>query len=162
VNAGKIDVGLDIITQKLATSLKTTLNEAQDIQKDYAGALLKAEHFCSWVKINKSTNEEFILQSEMIRKILPEVNLIIGQIKKILEKFSSEKAFCAVFCSSGSWLNYLIESLEKQTSMTLKLFPSNEPEFDNVIGAINEYKETIFKKEKNILEKILDWINKNI
>lgn len=162
MNAGSSEIGMEKITYKIATSLKISLTEAEKIKKEYASAVLKSEHFCSWIKLNKNSNEEFILQSEMIRKILPEINLIFIEIKKIIDKFSSNKVYTISICSGGAMLNNFIEGFEKMTNLNLKTSITVEKEYDALLGAVYEYNKNYETKEKNIFQKIINWIEKNI
>lgn len=161
LNAGTINLGSEIITHKIAKSLKININDARKLKHKYASCLLLPEHFCSWIEFNSHANPEFMLQSEFVRKILPEINLIANEVKKIIANFSN-KAHIATFCGAGAWINNFIEFVQKSSSMTIKLTPSDNPHIDALTGAIENYKKIVNQKQKNILQRAIDWLHENL
>lgn len=153
VKAGNINLGSDFITAKIARSLKVSLEEATNIKHEYLSAVLKPEHFCSWIRVVKESNEEFVLQSEMIRKILPEVISFVDEIKKIIEVFVKQKAYHAVFCGNASYLSDLVDSMQKTSSMRFKTVCK-----DSIFGV----SDNIFKDLKNEkgMNKFLKFLRK--
>lgn len=158
VKAGNINIGSEIMTAKIARGLKISLDEASKIKHEFLAALLKPEHFCSWISIKRDSGDEFILQSEMVRKILPEVEVFIAEIKKILDAFIKQNAYYVVFCGNGSYLSDLIPTVQKSyNSISLKLI-----KYDDVFGLseiLFEHlkSETTLKKFQNFIKKFLGY-----
>lgn len=161
INAGSIPIGSDLITIKIAKSLKVSLNEAKKIKHDHCHAQLLPEHFCAWVEFSKEGSTDFILESEVIRKILPEIEQISSQIQKIIQYFGN-KAYLSVLCGYGGWLDGFSKYLQKNLSSSVKLSPSSNPEYDALNGAIIKFQADSFKKKKNILQKTLYWLKENL
>lgn len=161
VNAGVIKFSSDILTHKIARGLKIAITTARELKHQHAAATLNADHFCTWAEFTKDGNQEFILQSEIVRKILPEVDTLVGEIQKVINTYST-KAHLAVLCSHGAWLAQLSETVGKNISMTIKLSPSAQPEFDALNGALILFQSEFKKKEKNILQRAAYWLKENL
>lgn len=156
------NIGSEMITNKITKSLKVSIKEARKIKHEHASATLKSENFCAWVEFTKDQNSEFILESEIIRKIAPEINAIVSEVVKLIAHFSS-KAYVAVLSGRGAWLNNLVEVIQKSnTQISVKLTPSSNPEFDALNSAIIAFDTERKKKEKNILQKATYWLRENL
>ena len=161
IAAGSIQIGSEILTNKIAKSLKISINEARKLKHKHAAAQLSSENFCIWVEFIKDGNTEYMLESEIVRKIIPEVRLITDEIQKIIAHFSS-KAHLAVLCGNAAWLNKFNEVLQKGISTSIKLIPSTQPEYDALNGTIIALQNEMKKKEKNILQKASHWLKENL
>jgi cell division protein FtsA len=155
VNAGTINIGSEILTHKLAKSLKISFEQAQKLKYAHCSAQLLPAHFCSWAEYTKDNNQDFILESELIRTIMPEVNAIIAEIHKIILMFHSPHL--AVICGSGAWLANLVQSLQKNLSTQIKLSPSANPEFDALNGSVISYQNDL-KNKMNIMNRAKQWL----
>lgn len=161
LSAGLIDFNSETITHKIAKSLKISIKEARELKHKHAAAELHASHFCTWAEFTRDGNHEFILESEIVRKILPEVEILISNVHKITSKFGN-KAHLAVLCGNAAWLNKLADALQKNTSINFKLSPSAQPAYDALNGAIIKYQTELRKKEKNIFQKAAYWLKENL
>ncbi|WP_342261765.1 cell division FtsA domain-containing protein [Alphaproteobacteria bacterium endosymbiont of Tiliacea citrago] len=155
VKAGNINFGSESITYKIARSLNLSLEEASRIKHESLAAALKPEHFCSWIRIVRDSNEEFILQSEMIRKILPEITIFINEIKKTISLFSNQKIYNVVCFGNASFLSDLIESLQKGTTLKIKTVGK-----DDIFGVADLFFKN-FKNEKS-LNRIIKFLKRVI
>jgi len=157
-----LNIGSDMITNKIATSLKIGIKEAKKIKHEHCSASLKSSNFCAWVEFTKDQNSEFILESEIIRKIAPEIENVVIQISKIINHFGN-KAYVGTLAGHGAWLNNLSEVIQKSTPQTaIKLSPSSNPEFDCLNGAIIAFDQERKKKDLNILQKATHWLKENL
>lgn len=144
IKAGNINIGSELITAKIARSLKISLDEASNIKHDYLSVALKPEHFCTWVRVIRESNEEFILQSEMIRKILPEITMFIEEIRKIIEIFVNQKGYNAILCGNAAYLTDLVEYLQKVNGILLKTIGK-----DDIVGISDNFFKQL-KSEKSM------------
>ncbi len=161
INSGVLNFNSETITHKIARSLKISIAQAKELKHNHAAAILTADHFCTWAEFVKDGNTEFILESEIVRKINPEINLLVSEIQKTIISYSN-KAHIAVLCGHGAWLAKLSEAIGRNISTTIKLSPSASPEFDSVSGAIMLFQFDFKKKEKNILQRASHWLKENL
>lgn len=164
INAGSIDYGSSEFTYKLAKGLKIAITEADRLKCEHSGAILTPQNFCQWAEFIKDSNTEYILESELSRKIMPEVEAMSCQIGKIIQHFS-RNAHLAMLCGHGAWLKNLDTVIQKNTNSTIKLSPSASPEYDALNGAVmiyqNQQKDLKIKKI-NLFSRLLFWIKNNL
>lgn len=161
MQAGLINFSHENITNKIARSLGISIASARQLKHNHACAILSANHFCTWAEFYKDGNTENILESEIVRKIIPEVEELVGAIQKVINNFKN-KAHIAILCGNGAWLSQLSNAIAKNISIPIKLSPSASPEFDALSGAIIQYQLDAQTKEKNIIQRATNWLKENI
>lgn len=160
VSAGAIRLGGEIITNKIAKSFSVSLSEARRIKHNHAAAALEPKNFCSWVEIFREVGMESVVESEVIRKILPEIDLLSNKILKIVKSFES-KASCIVFCGAASWLNGFVDLLSKKIILPTRISPSSDPSFDAISG-FKDHQYFTSQKSANFLGKCISWLKNNL
>jgi cell division protein FtsA len=161
INAGLINFNHENITNKIARSLGINISTARQLKHSNACAILLANHFCTWAEFSKNGNTEHILESEIIRKIIPEVEQLVSSIQKVIHNYNNQ-AHTAILCGHGAWLNQLNNAVTKNIPISIKLSPSAAPEFDAISGALIQYQIDIQKQEKNIIQRAANWLKENI
>jgi cell division protein FtsA len=161
INAGAMNFGSESLTYSIAKSLQITIGEAEKLKQDYASAILTPQSFCQWAEFNKNGNLEYILASEISRKILPDVEHMISHMHKIISNIKI-KPSVVVLCGYGARLLNLSQLAQRNLSITVKTIASVEPEFDALHGAIVMYqqqKKEIQIKKRGIIKKFANWLS---
>ncbi len=156
-----INIGSEMITNKIAKSLKISIEQAKQIKHTHTSAIISSSNFCSWIEFQRDNNPDYILESEVIRKITPEVSTIIDMIIKVINHFQ-KKAYLAVLCGNGSWLSGLSDAVAKHTNIGIKLTPSSFPEYDAIMGAIVAFQYDAKTKNKGMIRKAASWLKENL